>query len=149
MKAARRFGVPFSTLYDHTKVSSGSPTILTVMEEKELVATLQVLQEIGFGVMKELVGVVIHQPFCPNPFRDSPSDSGEKSGQTDSGDTRTDVVLKLSGKYTINNTVTPIKFHLTGYFTEVLCKNYVLGTKEAVKWISAKIDPKSMERHLH
>lgn len=37
-QAARRFGVPFSTLYDHTKgkVSSGSPTILTVMEEKEL-----------------------------------------------------------------------------------------------------------------
>lgn len=82
-------------------------------------------------------------------FRDSLSDSGEKSGQTDSGDTRTDVILKLSGKCTINNTVTPIKFHLTGYFTEVLRKNYILGSKEAVKWISAKIDPNSMERHLH
>ena len=45
------------------------------MEEKEIVVTLQVLQEIGFGLTKELVGLVVcdylkDQPFRPNIFCD-------------------------------------------------------------------------------
>jgi hypothetical protein len=77
--AARRFDVPPSTLFYHisgeySKVGAGAPTILSPAEEKEIVITLQVLQEIGFGMTKELVGVVIHdylkdQPTRPNPFQ--------------------------------------------------------------------------------
>ena len=79
-QAAKRFDIPFSTLHDHikgkvSKVGAGSPTILTEREEQEIVASVQVLQEIGFGVTKDLVGVVIRdylkdQEFRPNPFRD-------------------------------------------------------------------------------
>ena len=47
------------------------PTILSPAEEKELVTTIQVLQEIGFG---GLVSVVIcdylkDQPAHPKPFK--------------------------------------------------------------------------------
>ena len=76
--AAEKYHVPLSTLYDHikervTKVGAGAPTILTKEEEKELVVSLQVLQEMGFGLIKELVGIVIRnylndQPGRPNPF---------------------------------------------------------------------------------
>ena len=49
--AATRFGIPQSTLHDHTKgdnrIGAGTPTILTPAEEKEVVVTLQVLQEMG------------------------------------------------------------------------------------------------------
>ena len=78
--AARKFNIPATTLYDHTKgrltkIGAGAPTVLTPMEEKEVVTSLQVLAEIGFGLTKELAGVVIHnylkdQPDRPNPFRD-------------------------------------------------------------------------------
>ena len=78
--AARRYNVPVSTLYDHVrgkvaKIGPGAPTVLSEMEEKEIVISLQVLQEMGFGLTKELVGVVIRdylkdQPYRPNPFRD-------------------------------------------------------------------------------
>ena len=52
-----------------------APTVLTHAEEKEIVVSLQVLQEIGFGLTKELAGLVIRdylrdQPFRPNPFND-------------------------------------------------------------------------------
>ena len=77
--AARRFDIPPSTLFYHisgeySKVGAGAPTILSPVEEREIVITLQVLQEIGFGMTKELVGVVIHdylkdQPTRPNPFQ--------------------------------------------------------------------------------
>ena len=51
-QASKRFGLPFSTLYDHAKgkvsnVGAGSPTVLSVMEEKEIVVTLQVLLDLG------------------------------------------------------------------------------------------------------
>ena len=77
--AARKFKVPATTLFDHisgksSRIGPGKPTILSPAEEKELVVTLQVLQEIGFGLTKDLVGVVIHdylkdQPARPNPFQ--------------------------------------------------------------------------------
>ena len=52
------------------------PTILSPAEEKELVTTIQVLQEIGFGLTKDLVSVVIcdylkDQPARPNPHSGS------------------------------------------------------------------------------
>ena len=78
--AAEKYKVPPSTLYDHingrvSKIGAGAPTVLTEGEEKEIVVTLQVLQEIGFGLTRELVGVVVRdylndQPCRPNPFRD-------------------------------------------------------------------------------
>ena len=76
--AAEKYHVPLSTLYDHikermTKIGAGAPTIPTKEEEKEIVVTLQVLQEMGFGLTKELVGIIISdylndQPGRPNPF---------------------------------------------------------------------------------
>ena len=78
--AAKKFNVPRSTISDHIndaglKVGAGHPTVLTIKEEKELVATLQALQEIGFGLTKELVSLVIcdylrDQPLRFNPFKD-------------------------------------------------------------------------------
>ena len=76
--AAYRFDVPPPTCFYHisgeySKVGAEASTILSSAEEKEIVITLQVLQEIGFGMTKELVGVIIHdylkdQPTRPNPF---------------------------------------------------------------------------------
>ena len=76
--AATQFGIPQSTLYDHVKGSSskigaGAPTILSRTEEKEIVVPLQVLQEMGFRLTKELAGIkdYLHdQPLRPNPFKD-------------------------------------------------------------------------------
>jgi len=76
--AAKKFNVPAMTLYDHTKgglckIGAGAPTVLSPVEEKEIVVSLQVLQEIGFGLTKEIAGIVIRdylkdQPHRPNPF---------------------------------------------------------------------------------
>ena len=41
------------------KIGAGTPTILAPQEEKEIVVILQVLQKIGFGLTKDLVGIVI------------------------------------------------------------------------------------------
>ena len=62
--ATRKYNIPFTTLRDHakrglTKVGAGSPTVLTEKEEKEIVVSVQVLQQIGLGLTKELVGVVV------------------------------------------------------------------------------------------
>ena len=77
---ARKFNVPATTLLNHVKknvsvIGAGHPTVLTKKEEEEIVATIQALQEIGFGLTKELVSVVIRdylkdQPYRPNPFND-------------------------------------------------------------------------------
>jgi len=77
--AARRFNVLASTIFDHvsgrySRIGAGGPTILSSAEKREIVITLQVLQEMGFGLTKNLVGVVIHdylkdQPARPNPFQ--------------------------------------------------------------------------------
>ena len=52
--AAEKYHVPLSTLYGHvkeqvTKIGAGAPTILTKEEEKEIVVSLQVLQDMGFA----------------------------------------------------------------------------------------------------
>ena len=69
-----------STIFDHVKdlhpkIGAGAPTILMPQEERETVVILQVLQEIGFGLTKDLVLIVIcdylnDQPLRPNPFCD-------------------------------------------------------------------------------
>lgn len=61
----RKFSIPASTLFYHisgeyTKIGAGAPTILSPAEEKEILITLQVLQEIGFGMTKELVARGCH-----------------------------------------------------------------------------------------
>ena len=61
---AKKYGIPSSTLYDHTKkaVSKsgvGRPTVLTRTEEEELVYCCQVLQEMGFGLTKENVTAIV------------------------------------------------------------------------------------------
>ena len=76
--ASKKYGVPATTLFNHlsgksSRIGAGSPTILSHAEERELVTKLQVLQGIGFGMTKDLVGVVIcdylkDQPARPNPF---------------------------------------------------------------------------------
>ena len=43
----------------HPKIGAGTPTILTPHEEKEIAVILQVLQETGFGLIKDLAGIVI------------------------------------------------------------------------------------------
>ena len=53
--AARKFSVPATTLFDHVsgkhlRISARAPTVLSPAEEKEIVVSLQVLQEIGFGL---------------------------------------------------------------------------------------------------
>ena len=57
IRGMKRFGIPFSTLYDHAKgkvsnVGAGSPTVLSVIEEKEIVITLQVLKRLDLGSQK-------------------------------------------------------------------------------------------------
>lgn len=52
---------PQTTLADHVhkrraRVGAGRPTILTPQEEKELVVTCQVLQRMGVGVTREIIG---------------------------------------------------------------------------------------------
>ena len=42
------------------KVGAGRPSVLTPAEEKEIVVTCQVLQELGYGLTREIVTDVIH-----------------------------------------------------------------------------------------
>ena len=74
---AYKYGIPVSTLHNHlrktsTTVGAGRPTVLTFEEEKEVVYCCQVLQEVGFGLTKEIVSRVVrdyvtdisrHHPF--------------------------------------------------------------------------------------
>ena len=62
--AAKMFNIPHSTLQDHvtgksSKVGAGAPTVLSYSEEQEIVITCQVLSEMGFGITRELIAVVI------------------------------------------------------------------------------------------
>ena len=97
--ASKRYNIPLTTLGDHarrgiSKVGAGSPTILTENEEKEIVVSVQVLQEIGFGLTKELVGVVVRdylkdQPYASQFSKAKPhtaeQDLGEKASQEAQG----------------------------------------------------------------
>ena len=75
--AAQKYGIPVTTLHNHlrkttTTVGAGRPTVLTSEEEREIVYCCQVLQEVGFGLTKEVVSRVVcdyvtsighHHPF--------------------------------------------------------------------------------------
>ena len=61
---ALKHGVPISTLHDHAhakshKIGAGGPTVLAPSEEQEIVISCQVLAEMGFGLTKDLVEVVV------------------------------------------------------------------------------------------
>lgn len=97
--AAKQFGLPYSTLQDHCSgkycntvafhvhkralihtgksetIGAGRPTILTPAEEKEIVVTCQVLQELGYGLSREMVGEVISS-FIADQKRQSPFKDG-------------------------------------------------------------------------
>jgi hypothetical protein len=77
--AAKKYGISSSTLHDHVKqkyttIGAGGPTVLTCAEEREIALSLIALGEMGFGLTKELVNVVvrdyIREKQIPNPFRD-------------------------------------------------------------------------------
>ena len=63
-EAARRCGIPRTTLSDHargkySRVGAGRPTVLTPQEEKELVVSCQILQQMGFGLTKEFAPRIV------------------------------------------------------------------------------------------
>jgi len=77
--AAKRYGIPSSTLYDNVKGKSskrygGAPTVLTAAEEKEIVTACQVLQEFGFPLTTNVVGQIVKDYLTSterrNPFTD-------------------------------------------------------------------------------
>ena len=62
--ATHKYGVPPSTLHDHLKGKSkkagaGGPTVLMATEEREVALTCLALADMGFGLTRELVEVVI------------------------------------------------------------------------------------------
>ena len=64
--AARKYGIPPSTLHDHlsgksTKRYGGPPTILTAKEEKEIERVCQVMHELGFPLTKDFVSVALRE----------------------------------------------------------------------------------------
>ena len=74
-----KYGIPRSSLHDHisgksTKRYGGPPTVLTKAMEKEIATTCVVLQELGFPLTKELVGVIIRDLLTDmgqqSPFKD-------------------------------------------------------------------------------
>jgi len=59
--ASQKFNVPEQTIHDHVKgrvnrVRAGAPTVFTEKKGREIVV---LVQEIGFGLTEELVGLVI------------------------------------------------------------------------------------------
>ena len=59
----RKYGIPPSTLHHHAQTEScivaGSPTYSTPEEEKEIVYSCQVLQEMGFEITREMIGAIV------------------------------------------------------------------------------------------
>ena len=75
-KTAAAYGIPYSTLRDHHKGVSkkryaGRPTVLTYQEEKEIVQTCIVLQEMGFPLDKSSLGSVVSD-YIKATARDNP-----------------------------------------------------------------------------
>ena len=74
---AQKYGIPKSTLRDHLqrnskKVGAGGPTVLTPDIEREIALTCTTLADMGYGLTKDLVEVVIYDYLkendIPNPF---------------------------------------------------------------------------------
>lgn len=78
---AKKYNIPYTTLLDHVKgkyehVGAGRPTTLTYDEEKEIVYCCQVLQEMGFGMTKDMVCAIVMDYLQSNnrkhSFNDTP-----------------------------------------------------------------------------
>ena len=77
---AKKYGVPPSTLHRHVQAESnigaGQSTVLLPAEEKEIVYSCQVLQEMGFGMTREMVGAIVVDYLTTvgkdNPFHGQP-----------------------------------------------------------------------------
>ena len=56
---ARKYAIPVTTLHDQKskKIEAGGPTVLTASEEHEIVLALD---DMGFGLTRELISKVIH-----------------------------------------------------------------------------------------
>jgi len=69
-----KYGVPHSTLHDHLrgkskKAGAGAPTVLTTSEEREIALTRKTLADMGFGLTRELVQVVIYDYLQDKTFK--------------------------------------------------------------------------------
>ena len=63
-----------STLHDHvsgksSRIHSGAPTVLSADEEKEIVTSCEVMQELGFPMTKEFVSVALRDYLRDKPGR--------------------------------------------------------------------------------
>ena len=63
---AQKYGIPKSTLHDHItgkakKTGPGGPTVLPQAVEREMVLTCIALAEMGYGLTRDLVEVVIFE----------------------------------------------------------------------------------------
>ena len=81
---------------------------------------------------------------CSDVTRESPSsDVTEESPSSDGtrkfSSSKTKVVINLTGECTVNSTVTPIRLHLRGYFSQLLQKNK-LGRRHTTN--KQKLKPK-------
>ena len=61
---ARKYDIPKSTLHDHLKgkskqVGAGGPTVLSTQVEREIALACTTLADMGFGLTKDLIDVVI------------------------------------------------------------------------------------------
>ena len=60
---AKKYGISATTLQRHvntnSRIGAGRPAVLTAAEEKEIVYSCQVLQEMGFGMTRDIVGAVV------------------------------------------------------------------------------------------
>ena len=79
--AAKCFQVPRTTLADHVhrrrvKVGASRPTILTQVEEKELVVACQVLQRMVFLLTRDILTMVVQDYLTDHPERGRHFDGG-------------------------------------------------------------------------
>ena len=74
---AQNYGIPKTTFHDHLrrnskKVGAGGPTVLTPDMKREIALTCTTLADMGYGLTKDLVEVVIYDYLkendIPNPF---------------------------------------------------------------------------------
>ena len=88
---AKKYGIPSSTLHDHllkkdTRIGADRQTILTPEEEREIVYSCQVLQEIGFGLTRDIVGAIVIDYLSTigrdNPFNGKPGPRWWRGFQT-------------------------------------------------------------------
>ena len=79
-QAHKHYGIPYTTISDHLKEKSkkhygGPPTVLTNDEEKEIYRSCQILQQFGFPLNTDTVGIIVKNYLNgmkrSNPFKQS------------------------------------------------------------------------------